>query len=191
LSASSPAVPASSSTPPDPSVRRAFPVAGKASYAHTHHDYPATDIMAACGTKVVAAVTGQVLVVVRTDIWDPQVNAGATRGGLAVSLLGDDGVRYYGSHLSQIDAAIQPGKRVVAGQTLGAVGRTGDASACHLHFGLSPACQKTGDWWIQREVIWPWPYLDSWRGGGAKSPVPEITAWHSKNGCPSKPLVDP
>ena len=69
------------------------------------------------------------------------------------------------------------GVRVTAGEPLGKVGETGDASACHLHFGISPVCQGTGDWWIQRGVIWPWPYLDSWRAGGDKSPVAAINAW--------------
>jgi peptidoglycan LD-endopeptidase LytH len=80
---------------------------------------------------------------------------------------------------------------VVAGQRLGLVGRTGDAGACHLHFGISPPCTKVGDWWIRRGVIWPWSYLDSWRAGGSKSPVTEIATWKAQNGCPTKPLVDP
>ena len=40
------------------------------------------------------------------DVWDPKVNDGATRGGLSVTIFGDDGVRYYGSHLSAIDPAL-------------------------------------------------------------------------------------
>jgi murein DD-endopeptidase MepM/ murein hydrolase activator NlpD len=184
---------------PSPSTGRAaatseqfvFPVAGVVSYAHTHHDYPATDIMAKCGSTVRAATSGVILEVTRVDRWKRSVNAGATRGGLSVSIKGDDGIRYYGSHMEFINANIKPGVRVTAGETLGKVGETGDASACHLHFGISPVCSGTGDWWIQRGVIWPWPYLDSWRRGGDKSPVAEINAWSSKNGCPTHPTVDP
>lgn len=168
-----------------------FPVVGTVSYAHTHHDYPATDIIAACGSEVRAATSGIVLEVTRVDRYKASVNAGATRGGLSVSIRGDDGVRYYGSHLEKIDKDIQPGVRVAAGEPLGKVGKTGDASVCHLHFGISPVCQGTGDWWIQRGVVYPWPYLDSWRTGGDKSPVAAINAWHKKYGCPTKPLVDP
>ena len=168
-----------------------FPVIGHYSYGHVHHDYPATDILAPCGSQVIAATSGVILEVSRVDKWKRSVDAGSTRGGLSVSIRGDDGVRYYGSHFEAINTNIRPGVRVRAGQPLGKVGETGDASACHLHFGLSPICAGTGDWWNQRGVIWPWPYLDSWRKGGDKSPVAEITAWQHQHGCPTKPTVDP
>ncbi len=182
---------ASPSTPQRATVVYVFPVAGHVSYAHTHHDYPATDIIAACGLRVRAVTAGVVLAVSRVDRYDPAVNAGATRGGLSVSILGDDGVRYYGSHLSVIEAKIAPGVRVTVGQTLGRVGATGDTSVCHLHFGISPPCARVGDWYNQRGLIWPWPYLDSWRTGGHKSPVAEVRAWRSAHGCPTGPLSDP
>jgi murein DD-endopeptidase MepM/ murein hydrolase activator NlpD len=187
------AVPPPASTSPTPPARvgYVFPVRGHSSYARTHHDYPATDIMAPCGAPAVAATDGVVLAVARTDTYRPRVNAGATRGGLSVSILGDDGVRYYGSHLATVDPAVASGVRVTAGQSLGKVGRTGDAGACHLHFGISPPCGGTGDWWIQRGVVWPWPYLDSWRAGGAKSAVAEITGWLTANRCPTGPVTDP
>jgi murein DD-endopeptidase MepM/ murein hydrolase activator NlpD len=168
-----------------------FPVVGNYTYGHTHHDYPATDIITACGNEVRAVTSGVILEVTRVDTWTAKVNAGATRGGLSVSIKGDDGVRYYGSHFEEINTNIQPGVRVTTGEPLGKVGRTGDASACHLHFGISPICAGVGDWWNQRGVIWPWPYLDSWRSGGEKSPVAEITAWHAANGCPTHALTDP
>jgi murein DD-endopeptidase MepM/ murein hydrolase activator NlpD len=170
---------------------RVFPVIGKVSYAHYHHDYPATDIITACGNTVRAAISGTILEVTRVDRWKPSVNAGATRGGLSVSIKGDDGIRYYGSHLEKINSNIQPGVRVTAGESLGKVGRTGDASGCHLHFGISPVCKGVGDWWIQRGVIYPWSYLDSWRAGGDKSPVTPVKAWQHQHGCPAHPLVDP
>lgn len=163
-----------------------FPVVGKASYARTHHDYPASDIMAPCGAQVVSPVNGVVLEVSLKDTWTAKVNDGATRGGLSWSILGDDGVRYYGSHASSIEPAIRAGTRVTAGQKIAKVGDTGDASACHVHFGISPACQKTGDWWTRRGAIFPWSYLDAWRAGKATSPAPAIAAWQAKNGCPKK-----
>jgi peptidoglycan LD-endopeptidase LytH len=172
-------------------VTYAFPVIGKNSYSHDHHDYPATDIITKCGNKVVAATSGTIINVVRKDTWTAGKNLGATRGGLAVAILGDDGVRYYGSHMSAIDASIRIGVRVKTGDTLGKTGDTGDASACHLHFGISPPCAKGSDWWNQRGTIWPWPYLDSWRKGGNKSAVAEIKSWKAKNGCPARPRTDP
>jgi murein DD-endopeptidase MepM/ murein hydrolase activator NlpD len=168
-----------------------FPVIGKNSYGHSHHDYPATDIITNCGNKVVAVTSGTILTSTRKDTWKASVNAGATRGGLSVSLLGDDGVRYYGSHLSSIAAGINPGVRVSVGQSIGKTGDTGDASACHLHFGISPPCAKVGDWWTQRGVIYPWPYFDAWRKHQNKSAVAAVAAWKSKHGCPKKPLTDP
>jgi murein DD-endopeptidase MepM/ murein hydrolase activator NlpD len=194
----SPSATAATTTKPAPKARAkakratyAFPVIGHNSYAHTHHDYPATDIITNCGNRVVAVTTGTILAVTRVDRWTPSQNLGATRGGLSVSLLGDDGVRYYGSHLSVINADINPGARVTTGQTLGKTGRTGDAGACHLHFGISPPCAKVGDWWIQRGTVYPWPYLDAWRKGEPKSAVAAVAAWHAKHGCPAKPLTLP
>lgn len=169
----------------------AFPVKGNASYARTHHHYPASDIMSACGNVAVAVTEGVVLEVQRVDTWDAKVNAGATRGGLSVSILGDDGVRYYGSHFQSINAGIEPGTRVTAGMPIAVIGKSGDTTACHVHFGISPPCAKTGDWYNRRGLVYPWPYLDSWKAGGGKSPVTEVTAWQAKNGCPTKPLVNP
>jgi peptidoglycan LD-endopeptidase LytH len=169
-------------------ARYVFPVDGRSSYAREHHDYPATDIIAACGNVVRAITDGVVLEVSRVDTFDKRTSRGAERGGLSVSMLGDDGVRYYGSHLSAIDDAVQPGVRVAAGGRLGLVGKTGNANnTCHLHLGFSPPCARTADWWIRRGVIWPWSYLDAWRAGTARSPAPEIAAWHAAHGCPPEP----
>jgi murein DD-endopeptidase MepM/ murein hydrolase activator NlpD len=186
-----PPSPAASGAAGGKQVKHAFPVQGKASYARTHHDYPASDIIAACGLTAVSPVDGTVLEVTRTDTYQAKVNDGATRGGLSVSILGGDGVRYYMSHFSSIDQGIDAGTVVKAGQPVAKVGRTGDASGCHIHFGLSPACQKTGDWWTRRGAIWPWSYLDAWKAGTAKSPVTDVEKWQQQHGCPTKPLTDP
>jgi murein DD-endopeptidase MepM/ murein hydrolase activator NlpD len=193
---SSPSAPAASASPSGSGLRPAgsrftyvFPVLGKVSYAHDHHDYPATDIIAPCGATAVSPVNGTVLEVNRVDTWDPKVNAGPTRGGLSVSILGEDGVRFYGSHFSSIKSGIDAGAKVTAGQQIAVVGKTGDASACHEHFGLWPVCARTGDWYNRRGLIWPWPYLDSWRAGTGRSPVNEIAAWQNSHGCPTKPLA--
>ncbi|GAA2396094.1 hypothetical protein Cme02nite_56610 [Catellatospora methionotrophica] len=181
------ATPSPAASPSAAALRHVFPVLGKSSYGRTHHDYQATDIMAPCGATVVAAIDGVVLETSTVDLYDPKTDDGALRGGKSVSLLGDDGARYYGSHFSAIDAKIKAGVRVKAGQPLGKVGRTGLASACHLHFGISPECTRTGDWWIRRGVIWPWRYLDAWRKNTPKSPVPELQTWQNKNGCSTNP----
>ncbi|CAN5426839.1 hypothetical protein BH18ACT8_BH18ACT8_14420 [soil metagenome] len=74
-----------------------FPVRGATSYGSAHHDYPATDIFAACGSRVVAPIRGRVLEVSRRDRWDPATDRPADRGGKFVAIRGADGVRYYGS----------------------------------------------------------------------------------------------
>jgi len=160
--------------------RYAFPVQPPevASRDRSHHDYPATDVFAPCGAVVVAATDGVVDDVGAEDRWDPEVDDGATRGGLFVSVVGDDGVRYYGSHLREVSSTLAAGQRVQAGQEIGRVGDTGNAAGtgCHLHFGLSPP-RGPGDWQVRRGVVYPWPYLDSWRAGGRESPARELAVW--------------
>jgi murein DD-endopeptidase MepM/ murein hydrolase activator NlpD len=169
-----------------------FPVAGEVSYVRSHHDYPATDIIAACGSTFHAVLAGVVLEVSRSDSYDARTDDGAERGGLFVSMLGDDGVRYYGSHLQSVARGIDAGVRVRAGQTLGAVGDSGHAGTCHLHFGMSPPCARTGDWWLRRGAVWPWSYLDIWRSGmdvhgATSSPAVAVAHWAKANGCPGAP----
>ncbi len=153
-----------------------FPVAGcEVNYARAHHDYPATDILAKSGCAFVAPIDGVIDEVSRVDTWSGKVNAGITRGGLSVSLIGVDGVRYYGSHLRSIHKAIQPGVAVKAGQRLGGVGSTGSArgTAPHLHFGISwPTPADT--WWVRRGAVLPWKYLDGWKSGKDLSKVKEV-----------------
>ena len=161
-----------------------FPVANCAvNYARAHHDYAATDILTKAGCKFVAPINGTVDEVNRVDTWKSPPNLGITRGGLSVSLIGEDGVRYYGSHLRSIPANIQPGLVVAAGDVLGSVGATGSArgTAPHLHFGISwptPA----DIWWVRRGEVLPWKYLDAWKKGKDLSPVKAVEARKAKVG---------
>lgn len=166
-----------------------FPVQGCAvSYGHFHHDYPATDIFSAKGCRFVAVTDGVVSEVSTVDRWDPKTDLGADRGGRSVAIVGDDGVRYYGSHLLSVAAGIAPGVRVRAGQLLGLVDNSGDArfTATHVHFGISWPT-RPGIWWIRRGVIYPWPYLDSWRHGGNRSPAAAVKAALAAAGTPTPP----
>ena len=161
-----------------------FPVTGcEVNYARAHHDYPATDILAKSGCAFVAPIDGVIDEVNRVDTWSGRVNAGITRGGLSVSLIGVDGVRYYGSHLRSIHKSIQPGLEVKAGQRLGSVGATGSArgTSPHLHFGISwPTAANI--WWVRRGEVLPWKYLDAWKAGKDLSPVKEVNARKLKVG---------
>jgi len=163
-----------------------FPVADCAvNYARAHHDYAATDILAKKGCKFVSPVNGVVDEVNRTDLWSGKTNLGDDRGGLYVSIIGEDGVRYYGSHLTSIVASIQPGVVVTAGQLLGKVGATGSArgTSPHLHFGISwPTPTQPNVWWVRRGEVLPWKYLDAWKAGKDLSPVKAVAAAKLKSG---------
>jgi murein DD-endopeptidase MepM/ murein hydrolase activator NlpD len=167
-----------------------FPVADcEVNYARAHHDYAATDILAKAGCKFIAPIDGVVDEVNRVDTWKSPPNLGITRGGLSVSIIGSDGVRYYGSHLRSIPASIQPGVSVKAGRVLGSIGSTGSArgTAPHLHFGISwptPA----DIWWVRRGEVLPWKYLDAWKQGKDLSPAKEVAARKAKRGeIPAEP----
>ncbi len=155
-----------------------FPVAGcTVKYTHSHHDYPATDIKAKKGCAFVSPVAGVVDEVVLVDKWSGKTNKGADRGGLSVSIIGDDGIRYYGSHLSKVETKIVPGYKVATGEKLGEVGATGSAKGTspHLHFGISYPTEK-GIWWVKRGVLYPWKYLDAWKVGNDLKPVVKVPA---------------
>ena len=150
-----------------------FPVvAARYSYGQYHHDYPATDIFCPIGSLFVAPTSGIVDHVSRTDSWNPAVNDPATRGGLSVAIIGDDGVRYYGSHLSTVEQGIEPGLRVLSGQILGLTGKSGNAITTepHIHFGISRPTTPD-DWAVRRGEISPYPYLQAWERGELARPV--------------------
>ena len=150
-----------------------FPVAGcTVTYSKYHHDYPAADIFGKKGCAFVSPVAGVVDEVNTVDKWSGKTNLGADRGGLSISIIGDDGLRYYGSHLSKIEVNIVPGYKVATGEKLGEIGSTGSArgTKAHLHFGISYPTEK-GIWWVRRGVglekgkTSPWKYLQAWQVG--------------------------
>ena len=167
-----------------------FPVSGcEVKYGRYHHDYPATDLQAKKGCAFVAPISGVVDEVISKDIWRGKTNLGQDRGGLAVSIIGDDGVRYYGSHLSKIESSTVVGVRVVAGTKLGEIGSTGSArgTAPHLHFGISWPTEKD-IWWVRRGVVYPWKFLDAWKAGKDLSPANSVKSVKLKMGeIPRKP----
>lgn len=151
-----------------------FPVqpTNAASYDKWHHDYPAADILAPGGTLFVAVTSGVVDFVRYQDTWVPRIDDPDTRGGLAISIIGDDGIRYYGSHLSYIAPEIYQGARVFAGQLLGRIGTSGNArgTSPHLHFGISHPTYPE-DWEVRRGEVAPYPYLEAWLNGDLLTPV--------------------
>ena len=166
----------------------AFPVKGcKYTYSRYHHDYPATDILTHIGCLFVAPTSGVVDEVNRVDKFSWKTDLGADRGGLSISIVGDDGVRYYGSHLSYISSKIVPGYRVAVGEVMGRTGDSGDARGTtpHLHFGISWPT-RAGIWWVRRGELYPWKYLDAWKVGKDLSPAQSVASLEKKVGTVPK-----
>ena len=153
-----------------------FPVAGcLVEFSTFHSDFEATDIMAKAGCKFVAPINGVVDEVNLFDSWNEKSNLGNDRGGIYVSIIGEDGVRYVGSQLASIPSDIKSGVKVMAGRTLGVIGSSGNAkgSASHLHFGISwPTLAN--NWWVRQGQIPPLKYLKAWQSGKDLSPEKEV-----------------
>lgn len=153
-----------------------FPVADcKNTYSRYHHDYPAADIFAKGGCPFVSPTSGVVTEVSRKDTWSGRENLGETRGGKFVAILGDDGVRYYGSHLRSVVRGIVPGVRVEVGTKLGEIGTSGSARGTppHLHFGISWPTED-GIWWVRRGMVLPYDFLQAWERGEMRSPKRQV-----------------
>ena len=162
-----------------------FPITGCSyTYSRYHHDYPATDILAKKGCKYVAVTSGVVDEIRKVDTYNYKKPTPITKGGIYVSIIGDDGVRYYGSHLKKIAEGIEIGTRVEVGTLLGYVGDTGDArgTSPHVHFGISWPTVDRDIWWVRRGEVFPWRYLDKWKVGLDRSPAAEVKALLDKSG---------
>ena len=150
-----------------------FPVSGPdVFYPKDHLNYPAADLTG-CRQLVRAPISGVITDVRDTDKWDPAIDDPGTRGGLTITLHGEDLVRYYFSHLGRLIA--KKGQRVESGQKIATVGQSGNAKTtlCHLHFGMSRICPMS-EQNLRRGEIWPQPYLDDWRRGLNTSPNREV-----------------
>jgi hypothetical protein len=109
-----------------------FPVGGGpsiVSVSHSHHDYPAADIAAPTGSPVYALADA---VVQRSWRYpDP-------RCGIGLTLQTTDGTSWTYCHLSALDGGVVAGVTLSAGQEIGLVGMTGDATGPHLHLQMNP-----------------------------------------------------
>ena len=171
---------AATDTPaPDPQRKKrsewvyTFPVSGpNVFYPRDHLDYPAADLTG-CRQLVRAPISGVIHAVRDIDTWDAKVDEPGTRGGLTITLHGDDFVRYYFSHLGRL--MVKSGQHVASGQKIGTVGASGNAriTLCHLHFGMSRICPMS-EQNVRRGEIWPQPYLDAWKQGTNLSPNREV-----------------
>ncbi|MEO1065083.1 MAG: M23 family metallopeptidase [Actinomycetota bacterium] len=117
--------------PPPPASGSLCPINGATSFSDTWgaprsggRSHKGVDMFAARGTPIVAHVSGEVR------------HSNSSLGGLQYYLYGDDGNRYFGSHLDSFGAS----GRVEAGTVIGYVGNTGNArwTSPHLHFEYHP-----------------------------------------------------
>ena len=102
------------------------------------------DIMAKAGQYVYAVQAG--------TLTKQTVDRPGSLSGNAWWLTGADGSYYFYAHLTAFAADLRVGSKVAAGQVIGYVGRTGNASGAHLHFEVHP------------------------RGGAAVNPTPIVRA---------------
>jgi murein DD-endopeptidase MepM/ murein hydrolase activator NlpD len=124
-----------------------FPVGGGpgvVTASHTHHDYPAVDIAAPAGSPVYALADGAVL---RSwTVPDPSC-------GIGLTMQASDGQTWTYCHLAYLEPGIVAGVSVTAGELVGLVGSTGDATGPHLHLQLQPPTR--------------WPQQEQWFAGFA------------------------
>ncbi len=139
-------------TAPVAALPGVFPVQGAHDYGSEINRFggprrhQGQDVLAACGTPLVAALAGQVT-----------LTRFHARAGNYVVIKADDGTSQAYMHLLA-PAAVEQGQRVSAGQPLGQVGQTGAASACHLHFELWTA----PGWHEGGEPVDPLALLQAW-----------------------------
>ena len=144
-----------------------FPVGGGPGVvfaSHTHHDYPAVDIAAPAGAPLYALADS--IVVRAWTVPDP-------RCGIGLTLQAFDGQVWTYCHLSVLDPNVVPGATLAAGEPVGLVGSTGDATGPHLHLQLQPATA-----WPQQEA-WFESFAGrafSWSDGGTQ-PVSRALAF--------------
>jgi murein DD-endopeptidase MepM/ murein hydrolase activator NlpD len=133
-----------------------FPIRGKHNYGQSGarygagrsgHSHQGQDVMAGCGTPLVAARGGRV-----------KVSAYHSRAGnyVVIDTVGDSVDHAY-MHLAR-PANVQKGDRVYTNQKFGVVGTTGSSTACHLHFEMWSA----PGWYDGGSPFDPLKHLQAW-----------------------------
>ena len=134
-------------------VHAVFPIAGPHTYGDPFgaqrggHVHEGQDVMADCGLPLLATGAGSVKF----------AGSQSLAGNYVVISAADGTADYVYMHLRD-PALVHKGDAVTAGETIGFVGRTGDATACHLHFEL-------------------WPAPGWYTGGRPEDPLPSLEAW--------------
>jgi murein DD-endopeptidase MepM/ murein hydrolase activator NlpD len=121
--------------------------AGRFGAPRSGHTHQGQDVMAACGTPLVAARGGTV------QYAGYEGNAG---NYIVVDGRGTPDDFMY-AHLAE-PSPLHTGETVRTGQPIGVVGDTGDAQGCHLHFEMWGA----PGWYQGGSPFDPLPYLEKW-----------------------------
>ena len=135
------------SAPVDGSASGVFPIQGDWKWGRGFgNGHEGVDVMADCGLPLVAPEAGEVV-----------RNASQSSAGNYLIIRVASGEDLVFMHLES-PSPLKKGASVTAGDALGTVGRTGNATACHLHF-----------------EIWTSP---GWyEGGAARDPKPDLQSW--------------
>jgi murein DD-endopeptidase MepM/ murein hydrolase activator NlpD len=130
-----------------------FPVRGRHTFGdgfgagRAGHSHQGQDILARCGLRITAAEAGTVTTRKRQSA-----------AGNYVIIHGDETGNDYGYMHLRSPSPFAPGDHVTTGETIGNVGDTGDATACHLHFEM-------------------WSPPGWYQGGHPFDPLPELEQW--------------
>ncbi len=130
-----------------------FPVQGPHTYGdgfgapRAGHTHQGQDVLASCGLPVVSVMTGTVQY------------AGYQSAAGNYIVIDNNGTEddFVYMHLAYPASPSTLNAPVAAGQPIGVVGKTGDATGCHLHFEY-----WQGDWFGGGHPIDPLPYLLAW-----------------------------
>jgi murein DD-endopeptidase MepM/ murein hydrolase activator NlpD len=134
-----------------------FPVRGRHDFGgpdarfgagRSGHSHQGQDVMARCGTRLVAARGGRV---------SHKAYHSAAGYYVVIDAAGTN-VDYTYMHLAE-PTPFSAGDRVYTGQRIGSVGDTGNAEGCHLHFEL-----WRGPWYGGGSPFDPLPSLQAWDG---------------------------
>ena len=105
------------------------------------------DMATHCGDNVMAAHDGVVLTAGRDyvdymgwngdlTLYKKKFSSPALKASLPVVIVIDDRDGYYSIYAHESRVTVKVNQRVTAGQVIGYEGATGDATGCHVHFGL-------------------------------------------------------
>jgi murein DD-endopeptidase MepM/ murein hydrolase activator NlpD len=131
-----------------------FPIRGRHNYGtavnrygapRSGHTHQGQDVLSSCGVPLVAVHNGSV---------SSTGDSGA--GGNYLVINAGEGHDFVYMHLRDLPL-VRNGATVTAGQLVGYVGETGDATTCHLHFE-----EWVGRWWAGGHTIDPLPALNAW-----------------------------